>query len=59
LQTNNKSGYRGISWNKNSSKWEVYITVNNKRIALGLSPTLEDAINVRKKAEERYWEHLI
>lgn len=58
LQSNNKSGYRGISWNKNSEKWEIYITVNNKRKALGLKNTLEEAVEVRKQAEEKYWKNL-
>ena len=58
LQANNKSGHRGISWNKNSEKWEIYITVNNKRIPLGLKSNLEEAIEVRKQAEDKYWKHL-
>lgn len=58
LQSNNKSGYKGISWNKNSNKWEIYITVDNKRKALGLKPTIEEAIKIRKEAEKKYWKHL-
>lgn len=58
LQANNKSGYRGISWNKNSGKWEVYITVDNKRRPLGLKADLKNAIEVRKQAEEKYWKYL-
>jgi hypothetical protein len=55
LQANNKSGHKGVSWNRNSSKWEIYITVNNKRIALGLREKLEDAIILRKEAENKYF----
>lgn len=58
LQSNNKSGYKGVSWNKNSSKWEAYIKVNNKRIHLKLHETLEEAIEARREAENKYWKHL-
>lgn len=35
LQKNNKTGYRGVIWNKNSKKWQASITVNYKNIRLG------------------------
>lgn len=55
LGTNNKSGYRGINWQKESNKWMVRITVEGKVIYLGLYEDLEEAINVRIKAEEKYF----
>lgn len=38
-QRNNKSGIKGVSFNKNSGKWEAYITLNRKRHYLGLFNT--------------------
>lgn len=55
LGINNKSGYKGINWNKDAQKWMVRIRANNKVIYLGLYEKLEDAIKVRKEAEEKYF----
>jgi len=46
IQSNNTSGYRGVSWNKKLSKWEVKIKVNNKQIHLGRYPTVLEAAKV-------------
>ena len=35
IQSNNTSGFRGVSWDKRRNKWVVSITVNNKQINLG------------------------
>lgn len=41
--SNNTSGYKGVSWNKNRNKWVSYINFNNKRITLGYYDTPEQA----------------
>lgn len=33
---NNKSGFKGVSWNSNSKAWQVYIRVNGANHYLGL-----------------------
>lgn len=43
IQRNNTSGYKGVSFNKLTNKWEAYIKINNKKIHLGLFNTSEDA----------------
>ncbi|MEN2467887.1 AP2 domain-containing protein [Ornithinibacillus sp. JPR2-1] len=55
LRKDNTSGIRGVKWNQARRKWEVNISVNKKRIYLGLYEELEDAAEARRKAEEKYW----
>lgn len=43
IQTNNTSGYKGVSWDTASSKWEVRVN----RVYLGRYDTIEEAILVR------------
>lgn len=56
---NNTSGYKGVSFCKERDNWEVHINVHNKRKFLGRYKTLEEAIQVRKEAEEVYFQPLI
>lgn len=55
VQSNNKSGYPGISWHKRDKVWEVHISLANKQYYLGRYDNLEDAIAVRKRAEDKYF----
>lgn len=48
LFVTNKSGHRGVYWNKN--KWRAQICVNRKQIYLGRFDTLEDAAQAYKDA---------
>lgn len=43
LRSNNKSGHRGVSFNKSKQGWEANITVNGKRTYLGTFLTAEEA----------------
>lgn len=45
---------KGVSWNKAMSKWRARIVINKKEIHLGYFDDIEDAIRVRKEAEEKY-----
>ena len=54
LQRNNTSGYKGVSWYKNSNKWLSYIDIQSKRICLGYFSVKEKAIEARKQAENFY-----
>lgn len=53
-QKNNASGFKGVYWHKKANKWMVDITIKGKYIYLGLYCSIEDAINARKKGEEKY-----
>ena len=53
----NTSGYIGVSWCKQSSKWVVQISVNKQQINLGRFSDMHDAARVRKSAEIKYGYH--
>jgi len=46
LSKNNKSGYKGVSWNKGSKKWQVFIIEGGKNRNLGSYDKVEDAAKV-------------
>lgn len=51
----NTSGYVGVCYKPKINKWQSYITVNKKPMHLGYYNTLEEAIEVRKQAEIKYF----
>jgi len=54
ISKRNKSGVIGVSWNKNTNKWESQIQVSGKKIHLGHFVEKVDAVKVRWKAEKEY-----
>lgn len=58
LSINNKSGFIGVTWDKERGKWYSSIRVNQKTKSLGRFVNLSDAVLVRIKAEEKYGFHL-
>ena len=57
IRKDNTSGVKGVGWSEQSKKWRARITVNKKTINLGWFNKKEDAIESRKKAEEKYFKH--
>lgn len=55
LFSNNTSGHTGVSWHKQMNKWVARIVVNYNEIILGYFDKKEDAVRVRKEAEEKYF----
>ena len=51
----NTSGVTGVYWNKRQNSWAASIGVNKKVIHLGYFSNFEDAVKVRKEAEEKYF----
>ena len=59
LNSNNSSGHRGVFFRKylKSKPYSVSITNNRKSIHVGYFATIEEAIEARKKAEDKYFTH--
>ena len=53
-QINNKSGYRGVDWMPRQKQWRAQIHKEGKKIYLGVRKNLQEAVNLRKEAEEKY-----
>lgn len=57
IRKDNKSGFTGVSWHKQSGKWSAYISINNRSFHIGIFLKLEDAIKARKAANSKYGFH--
>lgn len=57
IYQNNKSGMTGISWHNRDNIWSSQIGINGRRIHLGYSKNLFDAVCARKNAEIKYCFH--
>jgi hypothetical protein len=47
IQSNNTSGYRGVSWHKDAKKWSAGVTINGKWRYLGLHNDIISAAKTR------------
>ena len=54
IRKDNKSGYKGVYFHKQSEKWRSVISLNKKRISLGLFESPEKARDARKSAIVKY-----
>ena len=54
-QKNNSAGFRGVTFYKKSNKFQAQIQINYKKIHLGLFTDINDAIQARKDAEQKYF----
>ena len=51
----NKTGYRGVFFDKKIKKYKVYITKNNKQLYLGSYNILEEASKIYEIARKKYY----
>lgn len=47
LRRNNRSGYRGVSFNKRRQKWNAYMSKNGRQVSVGYFDTPEEAAEAR------------
>jgi hypothetical protein len=55
IKSTNTSGVTGVRWYGASNKWRAFISVNKKEKWLGGFKNFEEAVEVRKRAEKRYY----
>lgn len=55
LSSNNKSGFKGVYFNKRDSKYHAQIMIDKRRISLGLHDTAEQAGAAYLAASEKYY----
>jgi hypothetical protein len=53
-QSNNKSGHKGVSWNRKAMTWYAFIRLNGSGKFLGAFPNLEDAAQAYADAVRKY-----
>jgi HNH endonuclease len=53
IRKDNKSGIKGVHWDKHHNAWKATLSVEGKQIQLGRYKRLEDAAEVRRRAAER------
>ena len=54
IRSNNKSGVKGVYWNKATRKWYPQIKVNGKYVLRGYYDTIEEAAAAIEKARNEY-----
>jgi ribosomal protein L13 len=59
LRIDSTTGHRGVSFNKRVGKYHAYIAFKHKKYHLGFFNTIEEAIEVRKQAEEKLFKPFI
>ena len=59
LASNNTSGYIGVYKINGYDRYAAQINCDGKRIYLGSFDTLDEAVNERRKAEEKYHKHIL
>ena len=55
IQRNNTSGITGVHFDNTFNKWKPQIRVDGKSVPLGYCTNFEDAIKIRKEAEDKYF----
>jgi hypothetical protein len=55
IRKNNTSGYKGVTYRKDTGKWQAAVMVNRKHIHLGSYVTKEDAYEAYKVGAAKYF----
>lgn len=55
LQSNNESGYPGVTWNSRDNNWVVRLYKDGNQVYIGAYRDKSLAIKMRRKAEKKYY----
>lgn len=53
-QSTNRSGFKGVSWDKSKKKWRVAISAFNKQYHIGRFDSIEDAVAAHQEAVKKH-----
>lgn len=53
--SNNTTGVRGVSYDKNTNKYRTRLKFKGKSLSFGYYTTMEEAVAARRKAELQYF----
>lgn len=53
--SNNKSGYRNVFWDKQKQMWSVGLCINHRRIQIGYYNDLEEAGRIAEESRTKYY----
>lgn len=53
VRSDNTSGYRGVTWHRDSQKWRVTVHLNKKQYQVGMFESLEEAVEAQKAAQSK------
>lgn len=59
LSKRNKTGVKGVRWDKSRLKWAASIYFKGQCYQLGRFDNIEDAIRARKLAEEKFFKPVV
>lgn len=59
IPSHNTSGVKGVHWDNSRSKWQARIEFQKKQYYLGRFSNKEEAVKVRKRAEERLHDNFL
>ena len=52
--SNNKSGIRGVSFDKNKNKWVAYMRFNHQQVLRRTFDAKQEAVQERQRFEKKY-----
>lgn len=55
LRKDNKTGIKGVNWDKRRNKWQAQLQINKKKVLNEHFDSFDDAVEARRKAEKQYF----
>lgn len=59
VRSNNTSGVTGVEWWASKGRWRASICFKGRRYYLGSYARFEDAVNARKRGEEKFHDQFL